>query len=257
MNLCTNASQVMEAEGGTLTFTLDVAELEAPLHTVVEELPPGLYVRMQVKDTGPGIPSDMLDRLFDPFFTTKGVGEGTGLGLAVVHGIVEDRKGGITVESEVGRGTTFCIYLPASEVESVEAKAEKKMELPRGTERVLFVDDEPMIMKLGQRMLEHHGYIVVTRASGTDALECFRQDPDRFDLVVTDMTMPGMRGDMLAEEILAIRPDIPVILCTGYSRQMSNEKAREIGIRAFVMKPLTQHELANTVRRVLDEKPRK
>ena len=128
--------------------------------------------------------------------------------------------------------------------------------IPKGRERILFIDDEPMIMKLGQRMLERLGYTVETRASGTDALECFRQDPSRFDLVVTDMAMPGMRGDRLAEEILAIRTGIPVILCTGYSRQISEEQARKIGIRAFVMKPLTQHELANTVREVLDGKPR-
>ena len=254
LNLCTNAGQVMEAEGGTLTFTLGSADLERPLHSMLEEFPPGRYVRMQVSDTGPGIPPEILDRIFDPFFTTKGVGEGTGLGLAVVYGIVQDRHGGITVESEEGRGTTFTVYLPASDAESVEAKREQTRELPRGTERVLFVDDEPMIMKLGQRMLEKQGYIVQTRASGTDALECFKQDPSRFDLVVTDMTMPGMRGDRLAEEIMAIRPDIPVILSTGYSKQISNEKAREMGIRAFVMKPLTQHELANTVREVLDEK---
>ncbi len=257
INLCTNAGQVMEAEGGTLTFTLDTVDTETPLHTMMEALPPGRYVRMQVKDTGSGIPPEILDRIFDPFFTTKGVGEGTGLGLAVVHGIVQDRKGGIIVESVEGQGTTFFIYLPASEVESVEVKAEQKIELPRGTERVLFVDDEAMILNLGQRMLERLGYKVETRASGTDALECFRQDPHRFDLLVTDMTMPGMRGDRLAEEFLAMRPEIPVILCTGYSRQISKKKAQEIGIRAFVMKPLTQHELANTVRKVLDEKPQR
>jgi PAS domain S-box-containing protein len=257
MNLCTNAGQVMEAEGGTLTVRLDRAVLEAPLPTLVDVLSPGRYVRMQVTDMGPGIPPEIVERIFDPFFTTKGVGEGTGLGLAVVHGIVQDRSGGITVESEGGRGTTFTVYLPASDAESVEAKTEQTRELPRGTERILFVDDEPMIIKLGQRMLEKQGYIVQTRASGTDALECFRQDPQRFDLVVTDMTMPGMRGDRLAEEIMAIRPDIPVILSTGYSKQISNEKAREMGIRAFVMKPLTKHELANTLREVLDERPPK
>ncbi|MGM0665607.1 MAG: PAS domain S-box protein [Thermodesulfobacteriota bacterium] len=254
MNLFTNAGQVMEEEGGTLTFTLDSAELETPLYTLSALLPPGRYLRMQVLDTGPGIPSENLERIFDPFFTTKGVGEGTGLGLAVVHGIVQNHKGGITVETEEGRGTVFTVYLPASEVESVEVTAEEKTELPRGTERVLFVDDEPMIMKLGQQMLERQGYEVETRASGTDALECFGQDPNRFDLVVTDMTMPGMRGDRLAEEILAIRPDIPVILCTGYNKQTSKEKSREIGIRALVMKPFTQHMLASTVRKVLDEK---
>jgi PAS domain S-box-containing protein len=257
MNLCTNAGQVMEAEGGALTVTLDSVVLEAPLHTMVQELSPGRYVRMQIKDTGPGIPAENMERIFDPFFTTKGVGEGPGLGLAVVYGIVQDRNGGITVESEEGRGTIFTVYFPASDVGSVEAKTEQKRELPPGTERILFVDDEPMIMKLGQRMLEKQGYTVETRASGTDALECFRQDPHGFDLVVTDMTMPGMRGDRLAEEIMAIRPDIPVILSTGYSKQISNEKAREMGIRAFVMKPLTQHELANTVREVLDEKPQR
>jgi two-component system, cell cycle sensor histidine kinase and response regulator CckA len=257
MNLCTNAGQVMEAEGGTLTFTLDSVELDTQFVTVAGVLPPGQYVRMQVRDTGPGIPPEIMERLFDPFFTTKGVGEGTGLGLAVVHGIVQDRKGGIIVESEEGLGTTFSIYLPASGIESVEVTVDQKKDLPRGTERILFVDDEPMIMKLGQHMLERQGYMVEARASGTDALECFRQDPHRFDLVVTDMTMPGLRGDRLAEEIMAIRPDIPVILCTGYSKQISKEKAREIGVRAFVMKPLTQHELASTVRKVLDEKPRK
>jgi CheY-like chemotaxis protein len=212
---------------------------------------------MQVKDTGPGIPPENLERIFDPFFTTKDVGEGTGLGLAVVHGIVQDRSGGITVQSEEGRGTAFTVYLPASAVESVEEDAGERMEPHLGTERILFVDDEPMIMKLGQRMLERRGYTVETRACGTDALECFRQNPFGFDLVITDMTMPGMRGDRLAEEVLAIRPDIPVILSTGYSKQISKDKAQEIGIRAFVMKPLTQHELANTVRRVLDGKPQK
>jgi PAS domain S-box-containing protein len=253
MNLCTNAGQVMEAEGGTLTFSLDSVDFDTQFVTVAGVLPPGQYVRMQVRDTGPGIPPEIMERLFDPFFTTKGVGEGTGLGLAVVHGIVQDRRGGIIVESEEGRGTTFTIYLPASDVESAEVTVDQKKDLPRGTERVLFVDDEPMIMKMGQHMLERLGYIVEIRASGTDGLECFSQDPHRFDLVVTDMTMPGMRGDRLVEEILAIRPDIPVILCTGYSKQISKDKAQEMGIRAFVMKPLTQHELANTVREVLDE----
>lgn len=257
MNLCTNAGQAMEAAGGTLTFTLDSVELDTRFVTVAGVLSPGQYLCMKVSDTGPGIPPGIVERIFDPFFTTKGVGEGTGMGLAVVHGIVQDRKGGIIVDSEEGRGTTFTIYLPASEGQSVEVKAEQETEVPRGTERILFVDDEPMLIKMGRQMLERLGYNVETRASGTDALECFRLDPHRFDLVITDMTMPGMRGDRLAEEILASRKDIPIILCTGYSTQTSKVKAEETGIRAFVMKPLTQHELANTVRRVLDEKPRK
>jgi two-component system, cell cycle sensor histidine kinase and response regulator CckA len=240
-----------------LTFNLDVAELETPLYTVVKKLPPGCYVRMRVNDTGPGITKENLNRIFDPFFTTKGVGEGTGLGLAVVHGIVRDLNGGILVETNNGRGTTFSVYLPASELKSVEVKTTQKNELPRGTERILFVDDEPMIIEMVKHLLERQGYCVEARANGDSALELFRQDPHRFDMVITDMTMPGMRGDRLAKEILAIRPGIPIILCTGYSKHISRKKAEQIGIRAFVMKPLTQHELVNTVRRVLDEKPRK
>ncbi len=256
MNLCTNAGQAVESEGGTLDFTLETIDLKRPLHTVMEELSPGRYVRMEVRDTGPGIPSGILDRIFDPFFTTKEVGQGTGLGLAVVQGIVRGCGGGIAVDSEAGRGAAFSVYLPASEVEPVESAAEKTKELARGTERVLFVDDEPMIRELGKRVLERQGYSVKTCGSGTDALAVFKQDPSRFDLLVTDMTMPGMRGDKLAEEVLAIREDIPIILCTGYSRQISREKAEKIGARAFVMKPLTRHELVSTVRRVLDQRPR-
>jgi len=256
MNLCTNASQVMEAEGGTLDFKLESIELAEDLNTMTGVIPSGPYVRMQVRDTGPGIPHENLPRIFDPFFTTKGVGEGTGLGLAVVHGIVQDRNGGITIDSQPGKGTTFSVYLPKSDEAPEEDQPVDKTER-RGSERILLVDDEPMIMKLGQRMLERQGYEVETCGEGKSALEKIKEDPKRFDLVVTDMTMPGMRGDRLAEEIMAIRPDIPVILSTGYSKQISNEKAREMGIRAFVMKPLTQHELANTVREVLDEQPQK
>lgn len=252
MNLCTNAGHAMEADGGTMTFTLDAAELETALDTLTGRIPEGRYVRIQVRDMGPGIAPEAQGRVFEPFFTTKSVGEGTGLGLAVVHGIVQDRAGGISFDSEPGKGTTFTVFLPASD-EGMEAEPARENSAPaKGIERVLFVDDEPMIRKLGQRILERQGYQVETRPSGVDALECFREHPDRFDVVVTDMTMPGMRGDRLAEEILSIRPEIPVILSTGYSKQVSEEKAGQIGVRAFVMKPLTGQELADTVRRVLD-----
>jgi len=255
MNLCTNAGHVMESDGGTLTFGLDQAELNAATDTLAGRIPEGRYVRIQVRDTGPGIPPENLERIFEPFFTTKSVGEGTGLGLAVVHGIVQDRSGGITVESEAGKGTVFNVLLPVSDhVPSEEETRDKKPDLPGGKERILFVDDEPMIMKLGQRMLERQGYKVETRASGKEALECFKQNPGRFDLVVTDMTMPGMRGDHLARELMAIRPGIPIILTTGYSKLISEEKAKALGIRGFVMKPLTTLELAKTVRKVLDSK---
>ncbi len=256
MNLCTNAAQVLEAEGGMLTFAMNAVVLDAPVPAATGRIPEGRYVRLQVSDTGPGISPDNLERIFDPFFTTKGVGEGTGLGLAVVHGIVQGINGGIHVESREGRGTTFSVFLPASESEASDEGEASGAGLPRGNERILFVDDEPMIVKLARRMLERQGYRVEDRANGTEALELFREDPDRFDLVITDMTMPGMRGDRLAEEIMGLRPDTPVILCTGFSRQVSEEKARAMGVRAFVMKPLTQAELTRTVRRVLDERAR-
>jgi CheY-like chemotaxis protein len=243
----------MESEGGTLTFTLDSAELGAAMETPSGRIPEGRYVRIQVRDMGPGIPPENRERIFEPFFTTKGVGEGTGLGLAVVHGIVQDRQGAVVVESEEGKGSVFTVYLPASEENPAEGSQKEVPQLPKGRERILFVDDEPMIMKMGQRMLQRQGYEVETRASGTDALECFRQNPERFDLVVTDMTMPGLRGDKMAEEMLKIRPDIPVILSTGYSKQISQEASKALGIRAFVMKPLTARELTTTVRNVLDE----
>ncbi len=253
MNLCTNAGQSMEASGGVMDVRLDTVLLDATLDTAAGRVLEGRYVRIRVKDSGPGIPPKDLERVFEPFFTTKGVGEGTGLGLAVVHGIVQGLGGGIVVESEEGKGSVFTVYLPAAEPVTKEEAPAKTEVLPGGAERILLVDDEPMIARLGKRVLERLGYEVETRASGTEALAFFQADPDRFDLVVTDMTMPGMRGDRLAQEILTIRPQIPVILTTGYSKQISEEEARELGIRAFVMKPLTRDDLAHAVRRVLDE----
>jgi PAS domain S-box-containing protein len=257
INLCTNAAQAMEDEGGTIHFSLDGIDLKFPLDTHTGTIPTGRYLRLKVADSGPGIPKENLERIIEPFFTTKNIGEGTGLGLSVVHGIVRARKGGMIVESENGEGAIFTIYLPASENAEIEGVEEEDALYPKGTEHILFVDDEPMILKLGKQMLEHLGYQVGTRASGTDALECFRQDPERFDLVATDMTMPGMRGHKLAMEILTIRPDIPIVLCTGNNKQISEGKAKGIGIQAFLMKPFTQQELASTVREVLDERPPK
>jgi len=253
MNLCTNAAQAMEADGGLLEVRLDSMDLAAARDTLTGRLSEGRYVRLRVRDTGPGIAPENRERVFDPFFTTRGVGGGTGLGLAVVHGIVQDRGGGIVMESEPGRGATFTVYLPVVEGgRTGEEPGDRSTGLPGGTERILLVDDEPLIARLGRQLLERRGYEVEIRESGTDALDCFRRDPERFDLVVTDMAMPGMRGDRLAEEILAIRPDVPVVLATGYSSQISEERAGRLGIRALVMKPLTQSELADTVRRVLD-----
>jgi len=252
LNLCTNAAQAMEDESGVLEVRLDAVKLEKELLTLAGHLPPGEYVRLRVGDTGVGIPEDVMGRVFEPYFTTKKAGEGTGLGLAVVYGIVKDSGGGILVESASGKGTIFTVYFPGSvgEPETVEPR---QKHFPRGREQILFVDDEPPIVKLGKEYLERLGYDVTATQSPLDALDLFREAPDRFDLVITDMTMPRMTGDEFASAVLSVRPGIPVILCTGYSRRMSETKAREMGIRAFVMKPLAQDELAHTIRRVLDE----
>ena len=255
MNLCTNASQAMEDGHGTIEVALDKTRLDAEQAARIGERAPGAYVRLEVRDTGEGIPSDALERIFEPYFTTKKVGEGTGLGLAVVYGIVQECGGGITVESRPGRGSTFSVYFPATEKEGLPPSEAGREQLPSGRERILFVDDEPPIARLGRRYLERLGYTVTVQESSEEALALFREDAAQFDLVVTDMTMPRMTGDELAAEILAIRPDMPVILCTGYSSRVSESRAREIGVRAFVMKPLTQSELAHTVRRLLDERP--
>jgi len=263
INLCTNAAQAMKTGDGLLTVsldkidTVDKTELKNSPAMPREALSEGPWMRLQVSDTGPGIPSKIRERIFEPYYTTKGVGEGTGLGLAVVQGIVHARGGEITVNSREGHGAVFTVYLPASSQNPVETEAGEECKTGGGSERVLFVDDEPAIMELGNRLLQRLGYRVETRASGTDALACFSQNPARFDIVVTDMTMPHMQGDQLAREILAIRPDMPIILCTGYSSRIAAEKAHGIPIQKFLNKPLTADSLAKAVRSVLDEKTNK
>jgi CheY-like chemotaxis protein len=195
--------------------------------------------------------SETLEHIFDPYFTTKEVGEGTGLGLSVVHGIVTTHNGVITVESEPGKGTTFHVYFPVIEKDA-ETQEEDQGPLPTGNERILFVDDEEVIVDIGEKTLGQLGYDVVTKTSSLEALELFRADPGRFDLVITDMTMPKMTGDQLARELMKIRPDIPIILCTGFSPKISGKRAKEIGIKAFAMKPLVRRDMANIVRKVLD-----
>ena len=252
INLCNNAAQSMEHSGGTLTVELGGAGIESRDAPGSADLPEGPYLRLRVKDTGPGIAPELRERIFEPYFTTKGVGEGSGLGLAVARGIVQARGGEIFLESRQGRGATFTVYLPATAAQPDEAGEDAAPELQRGEERVLFVDDEPAIRMLGKRMLEHLGYTAEARADGRDALECFRADPYGFDLVITDMTMPQMKGDALARALLAIRPDLPVILCTGYSSQAAAEAAGDIGIREFVKKPLTVYTLGRAIRKALD-----
>ncbi len=196
--------------------------------------------------------SETLEHIFDPYFTTKEVGEGTGLGLSVVHGIVKTHNGAITVESEPEKGTTFHVYFPIIEKDA-ETQEESEAPLPTGNERILFVDDEEMIVDIGEKTLGQLGYDVVTKTSSVEALNLFRADPGRFDLVITDMTMPKMMGDQLARELMKVRPDIPIILCTGFSPKISEEKAKKIGIKAFAMKPLVRRDMANTVRKALGD----
>jgi CheY-like chemotaxis protein len=251
MNLCTNAQQAMSEKGGTLEISLTNVELDRAFTANHPGMIPGPYVCLTVSDTGHGIPPDIMPRLFDPFFTTKKQGEGTGLGLAVVHGIVKSHGGEIIVRSEPGKGSVFSVYLPVCEV-STTLDTQNNKEIPNGNERVLFIDDEISIMDLGMQVLNQLGYHVEARNSSIAALKLFRNHPDRFDLVITDMTMPNMTGLQLAREMLHIRPDIPIILCTGFSHTVNEEKAKEIGIREFIMKPISIGEIARVIRRALD-----
>lgn len=252
MNLCANAFHAMEKNGGILEVRLKDVELDGISIIENKELKPGDYLKISVSDTGTGIAPDILKLIFEPYFTTKATGEGTGMGLATVHGIVKSYSGKITVESKLGKGTVFRVYLPITQ-KKTESKEYKKEDLPTGTERILLVDDELPIVDMGSQMLERLGYTVTTSTSSVEAGKLFSSKPDSFDLVITDMTMPNLTGDRLAAELIKIRPDIPIILCTGYSKRISNKLAAEIGIRAFVMKPLVMHNLANTIREVLDQ----
>ena len=252
MNLCTNASHAMMEKGGILQINLENMELDSDFTAQYPDMKPGSYLKLTVSDTGHGMSPDVLNRIFEPYFTTKERGSGTGLGMAVVHGIVKSYSGIIKVDSEPGKGSAFHIYLP---IIDDEKKSEKKTDkpLPTGNERILFIDDEDALMDLGKQLLENLGYEVVARTSSVEALELFRTKPDQFDLVITDMTMPNMTGDRLAKELMKINADIPIILCTGHSNGISEHKAKEMGIRAFVMKPVAMRNLSIIVRKVLDE----
>lgn len=252
MNLCTNAAHVMEDRGGVLEVGMADVEMNSSSPQTLSDLKPGNYVKITISDTGTGIAPEIINSIFDPFFTTKGPGEGTGMGLAMVHGIVRKYGGQIFVESESGKGTVFTIYLPVTQKHTDHRPDDAKV-LPSGNERILLVDDELPIVDINRRFLEKLGYRVTTRTSSIEALELFRSKPDGFDLVITDLTMPNMTGDKLAGELIKIRPDISVILCTGYSRRISDETVAGLGIKAFAYKPVVRAELAKTVRKVLDE----
>ncbi|MEE8430517.1 MAG: response regulator [Candidatus Desulfatibia sp.] len=253
INLCTNASHAMEETGGMLDIGIQNIFLDENSTALIDpELTQGNYVKVTVSDTGHGIAPETIERIFDPYFTTKEVGKGSGLGLSVVHGIVKIHRGAITVDSELGKGTTFNIFFPVTE-EEVVTESKIIEELPTGNENILFVDDEESIVFIVRQMLERLGYQVEVKMNPVEALELFRSNPDQFDLVITDMAMPQMDGDKLVKEILNIRSEMPIILCTGFSEKVTEENAKELGIKAFTMKPLVIRDLAVVVRKVLDE----
>ena len=253
INLCTNAAHAMREKGGIIEVSLDTIRIDEHSVTNYQGLTVGEYVKLTITDTGRGIDTSILERIFDPYFTTKNVGDGSGMGLAVVHGIVKSHGGDILVNSKPGEGATFQVLLPCIQ-EEPEQKTEIPHDIPRGDESILVVDDEKAIAEVTQAMIGRLGYQVSARTSSIEALEAFRSRPDKYDLVITDYTMPNMTGVELAEKILALRTDIPIVLCTGYSEQINETKAKSKGIRAFIMKPIALSEIAKTIRNLLDKK---
>ena len=249
MNVCTNAFHAMEQSGGILRITLKIAE-QLPLELRHESTPAKTFIELAISDTGHGIGPDIIDKIFDPFFTTKEQGKGTGMGLAIAYGIIRNYGGTITVDSQLHKGTTFHIYIPQSKADAVPEQLASK-EIPLGKERILLVDDEELLVGIGKRMLERLGYHVTVKLHSFEALELFYKQPDQFDVVITDQTMPGMTGIELARRMLLIRPDIPIILCTGYSSMVDEGVAKQKGIREFAFKPLAKEQIALLLHKVL------
>ena len=252
MNLCTNAAHAMAKNGGLLTVSLTRKSVTDKMAGQVGQLEPGEYVVLTIQDTGHGIDPAYLDRLFEPFFTTKELGAGTGMGLAVVHGIVIGHNGALFVQSEQGKGTRFDIYLPQTQGLPDELELPEPRTLPLGTESILLVDDEENLTNIGRALLESLGYRVTVRNSGLEAFQLLKADPQQFDLIITDQTMPKMTGSELVHKALELRSGLPIILCTGYSDQISPEQAQMLGIRKFLYKPIHLAELALSVREALD-----
>jgi PAS domain S-box-containing protein len=251
MNLAMNAAYAMRENGGVLTVRLTNISIEKD-NEPDSSLPAGRYVKLRVRDTGTGMTQEVMDKIFDPFFTTKEAGQGTGMGLAVVYGIVKNHGGAVKVESKPGKGATFDIFLPCDIAEAKEQQ-EEEWTVPHGNERILLVDDEQSILEAASSILKRLGYRVTTALSASQAWNIFEKEQDSFDLVITDQTMPDFTGLDLAKRMLNAREDLPVILFTGYSETVSPEKARAAGINAFAMKPVARKELAQTVRQVLDK----
>ncbi len=253
MNLCTNAYHAMGEEGGVLEISLKNINVEFQNASKYPDLAAGSYVKITVSDTGHGIEPDIILNIFDPYFTTKERETGTGLGLAMAHEIMKAHKGLITVESESRKGTTFNVFFPLIQYGAITESTVFEP-IPTGNERILFVDDEEALANLGKRMLQNFGYKVDAITSSIKALEIFQAKPEKYDLIITDTTMPKMTGEKLAKKLISIRPNIPIILCTGFSEVVSEEKARALGIRAYITKPFIMSDLARIIRTVLEGK---
>lgn len=254
INLCTNAYHAMAERDGIIEITMSEIELETDDMEDKPDLSPGRYIRLSVNDNGKGMTSDIISRIFDPYFTTKESGKGTGLGLAVTYGIVKNHDGHISVYSEPGIGSTFNVYLPVIKNEELSNVVTIPQSIPTGNEHILLVDDEVSIADMEKQMLEKLGYHVTMRTGSVEALQAFRANPNIFDLVITDMTMPRMTGDQLAAKILSIRPDIPILVCTGFSERINKQKANATGIKGLLTKPVVKSDLARVIRRTIDEK---
>ena len=246
----------MREKGGVLEIEMDRVEIRKGVVNPDAELSPGEYLSLTVSDSGPGIADELKERIFEPFFTTKGKGEGTGMGLSVVHGIVKSHGGAIRVQSSPGDGTVFQVLLPLAKgvPDPPGFPMRRSMPVVAGKERILFVDDEAPLVDVATRMLEKYGYRLKGCTSSTEAMSLFKAEPGHFDLIITDQTMPHMTGIELAKACMDIRPDIPVILCTGFSESVTEEQAKGNGVRAFIMKPLVTAELASTIRSIMDER---
>jgi PAS domain S-box-containing protein len=253
MNLCTNAASAMGEKGGVLSISLSKEIFSTTDPTSDNPLTPGTYVKISISDTGPGIETDVINRIFEPFFTTKKVGEGTGLGLAVVYGIVKNHSGIVQVESIPGGGATFHVYIPFLENETRHMEILPEEGIARGKESILFIDDETDLIKLAKASLGRLGYQVTAISDSREALTLFQTHPDAFDLIITDMTMPHLPGSDLARAILKLRPEQSIILCTGYSSYIDAEKAARMGIKSFLLKPVSTKDLAAAVRKTLDK----
>ncbi len=251
INLCNNSVFAMKEKPGILEVKLECITMDTSQSDRHDDLKSGDYARLTVRDTGDGIGPDIIDRVFDPYFTTKEVDEGLGMGLAVVYGIVKKHEGAIYIESETGKGSIVNVLFPLIETHLIveERKSEK---IPTGSEKILLIDDEVILLKMVTQMIERIGYNVVGKAGSIEALELFKNNSEDFDLVITDMAMPKMSGDILAREIIQIRPDIPIILCTGHSDRIDESRAQDNGIRALITKPFEKKEIAKTIRKVLD-----